>query len=299
MTAAAHLRAAAIAAAAFLTAAPACLAAPSAGARVSLASSLRASGEYSLASLEYRRLAADLDPGDPSLPGLFLAAADSYLAGGEFTRMGRMIDAAEDCATAVPGESRGDISAAALYLRLRRAEGLRDWPSAAGYAEELAREAPEAATWASCKAAAFHVRSGDLASAKAAVADDPDRAAAVDGLASATRKSPRLGGILGIVPGLGYAYSGEYGNMFRSMFLNGIFGWAMFECADHDRWGLFSITAFFELTWYTGSIYGGIDAAHRYNRSLDAAAAESVEPQGRPRLVRDAALDFFSLRLEF
>lgn len=299
MKPAAHLRAAAVAAAALLLAAHASHAAPPAGARLSLASSLRASGEYSLASLEYRRLAADLAPGDPSLPGLFLAAADSYLAGGEFARMGRMIDAAEDCAPSVGGEHGDDIAAAALYLRLRRAEGLRDWPSAAGYAEELARKAPEAATWASREAAAFHLRSGDFDSARAAVAADPDRAAAVDGLASAPGKSPRLGGILGIVPGLGYAYSGEYGNMFRSMFLNGIFGWAMFECADHDRWGLFSVTAFFELTWYTGSIYGGIDAAHRYNRSRAAAAAEAVGPQGRPRLARDAALDFFSLRLEF
>ena len=32
-----------------------------------------------------------------------------------------------------------------------------------------------------------------------------------------------LGGILGIIPGLGYAYSGEYSNAARSLILNSLF----------------------------------------------------------------------------
>ncbi|MBN1558006.1 MAG: membrane protein insertion efficiency factor YidD [Lentisphaerae bacterium] len=79
------------------------------------------------------------------------------------------------------------------------------------------------------------------------------------------RRSPRLGGILGLVPGLGYAYSGEYANALRSLLLNGIFIWGMVETAGEEQWGGFAVISFFELTWYSGSIYGGIDAAHRFN----------------------------------
>ena len=35
-------------------------------------------------------------------------------------------------------------------------------------------------------------------------------------------KKPWLGGVLGLVPGLGYVYSGEYANAARSLILNGL-----------------------------------------------------------------------------
>ena len=55
----------------------------------------------------------------------------------------------------------------------------------------------------------------------------------------------------------------------------------------------------FELTWYSGSIYGGIDAAHRYNqRRLDNAVHE-LRGDDAPRLEREARLDVFSLRIAF
>ena len=72
-----------------------------------------------------------------------------------------------------------------------------------------------------------------------------------------------FGGVLGLVPGLGYAYSGEYANAVRSLILNSLFIWGMVETADDDQWGLFALVTFGEFTWYSGSIYGGIDAAHR------------------------------------
>ena len=79
---------------------------------------------------------------------------------------------------------------------------------------------------------------------------------------------------MGVVPGLGYAYSGEWGNALRSLILNGIFGWALVETAEEDQWGLFAVCAFLETTWWSGSIYGGVDAARRWNRrEADEAAA--------------------------
>jgi hypothetical protein len=79
-----------------------------------------------------------------------------------------------------------------------------------------------------------------------------------------------------MVPGLGYAYSGEYANALRSLILNGVFGFGMWHTAREEQWGAFGVITFCEFTWYSGSIYGGIDAAHRYNRERLEEAAEAI-----------------------
>ena len=100
------------------------------------------------------------------------------------------------------------------------------------------------------------------------------------------------------MPGLGYAYSGEYANAARSLILNGLFMWGMAETADDDLWGAFAVLTFAEFTWYSGSIYGGIDAAHRHNeRRLDGAVAEI---RGERRLQPDfSAVPLVALKFEF
>ena len=263
-------------------------------ARLELAASLCESGDFSRAALEYRRLAADLEPSDKSLAGLYLAAADAYRRDDAWDRMVRMLDHAEDAGPA--------NAAPLLLLRTEQAEGTRDWLSAADYADELAETSAEdkrLAAWARGATVADFLRAGEVKSARTAAAGDAAREAALERHLAGHDKSPRIGGLLGIVPGLGYAYSGEWGNMFRSILLNGLFGWAMFECADRDEWGLFAVTTFFELTWYSGSIYGGIDAAHRYNQRRLNATVRELRGDDAPRLEREARLDVFSLRIAF
>ena len=263
-------------------------------ARLDLAASLYDSGDFARSALEYRRLAADLEPSDKSLPGLYLAAADAYRASGAWERMERMLDHAEDV-----GASE---STPLLLLRTEQAEGVRNWVSAADYAEELADASSKdecLSSWARGAAAADYLRLRKGIEALDAIKGDAAREAAIDRYLADYDKSPTIGGLLGIIPGLGYAYSGEWGNMFRSIFLNGIFGWAMFECADREQWGLFAVTTFFELTWYTGSIYGGIDAAHRYNRNRLDTTVRELRGDQVPHLEREARLDVFSLRISF
>ena len=261
---------------------------------LSLASTLCASGDFARSALEYRRIAADLEPDDPSLPCLYIAAADAYRKKGGWDRMEQMLDHAEDVGAGG--------SASLLFLRVERSEGVHDWLSAADYAEELATvrgRDERLSVWARSVAASNYLRVGDAASARALVAGDAAGEAAINHYLAGHDKSPTLGGILGIVPGLGYAYSGEWGNVLRSVFLNGIFGWAMYETADRNQWALFSVATFFEITWYSGSIYGGIDAAHRQNRERLDSAVRELRGDESPQLRRDAAVDVFSLRLSF
>ena len=100
------------------------------------------------------------------------------------------------------------------------------------------------------------------------------------------------------MPGLGYVYSGEYANAARSLILNGLFLWGMAETADEDLWGAFAVLTFAEFTWYSGSIYGGIDSAHRHNqRRLDSAANEL---RGEKRLAPDLGqVPLVSLKFDF
>ena len=264
---------------------------------LALAEEFLSSGDGAAAALEYRRLEADADPADAELRGALLAAAaDAYRADGAWERMGRVLDRAE-----ADSAVRRPVDDELFYLRMLRSEGLGEWASAAEWGETLAesRRDPAEAARVSRLAAADWLLAGSPAEARRAT-DDPAALAAIDRWDRGSDRSPTVGGLLGLVPGLGYAYSGEWGNAFRSIVLNGLFGWAMYECAAHDEWGLFAVTTFFELTWYTGSVYGGVDAAHRYNRERLADAARDVRGDApAPALRRAPAVEVFRVRLSF
>ena len=261
-------------------------------AALSLADDLVADGAPAQAALEYRRLAADSD--DSAFRGsCYLLAADAYRSVPALPRMNLMLDHAEE---------EGAIdSPAGLWLRIQSAELGRDWASAALYAADLATDAGDdgrLARYARRTSAVDFLRAGAVDDARAALEGDPN-AEALESYLAGRDKSPTLGGLLGLVPGLGYAYSGEYGNAIRSLLLNGLFGWAMFATAEDDQWALFAVATFFELTWYTGSIYGGVDAAHRRNRDRLDSAIREIRGDDAPRLDHHLALPLLKVGLSF
>jgi len=261
-----------------------------------LAEELFAEGQYDASSIEFRRLALAAD--DPAEEAAWLWNAAHALSQPDDVRTGRraldLLDAAEDAAP--PG---GDGFALPLaFLRAELSLRLRDTAAARYYYRSLADAIPassdpaEAAAWRECAsrgAAAAALAAGDLDAARAEAEGWPDALAAVESYAAVPRKSPVLGGILGIVPGAGYLYSGEYGNALRSLLLNSLFVWAMVETACEDQWALFGVSAFLETTWFTGSIYGGIDAAHRRNREALALATAELKPFSAATVAPDAA----------
>jgi len=99
------------------------------------------------------------------------------------------------------------------------------------------------------------------------------------------------------VPGLGYVYSGEYANGARSLILNGVFLGLTIWAMDREQWAAAGVAGFFEVTWYTGSIYGGVDAAHRWNRRIFREAARDLEREAQWG-VDERALPVVRLRFE-
>lgn len=261
-----------------------------------LALDLDAEGQRAAAAVEFRRLALAAENAEDVARWYWLAAHE-YAQANEWERSNQMLDRSEDAA---PQALSGPVA----WLRAENAAQEKDWPTAAFHFDSLRLKVDSAdlREFAARGSAAARLREKDYAGARQALAAAPGdlgaARAAIDRYAVRRDKKPWVGGVLGLVPGLGYVYSGEYANAARSIILNGLFIWGMVETAADDDWGVFAVLTFAELTWYSGSIYGGIDSAQRHNlRRLDAAAGDI---RGDARLRPDLAqVPLIALKFDF
>lgn len=82
-------------------------------------------------------------------------------------------------------------------------------------------------------------------------------------------KSPLGAGILSLfLPGAGYVYVGRWQTGIAAFIVNGLFIGATIEAFDNDLPILGSIIGMVELGWYSGTIYGSVSGAKRYNHEL-------------------------------
>jgi len=79
-------------------------------------------------------------------------------------------------------------------------------------------------------------------------------------------KSPVVAGLLSIVPGLGHFYMEDYAVAITALTWNGLFGFATYDAFRRSSYGVGAVLAALELFWYSGTIYGAVAEAHRYNR---------------------------------
>ncbi len=233
-----------------------------------LANELTAQDDHAGAAVEFHRLALRA-PDAAGRAAFFWSAAHAWWRADEPGRAERLLDRAED--------ALGGYSAEIALLRGEAAALDRRPAEAAFFFESAARALDgDGAAYARRRQAAALLETRDAPAALRAVeAEGQPAVRMVEAYASGRDKRPAFGGWLGLAPGLGYAYAGEYANALRSLILNGLFIWGLVETAGDEEWGAFAALTFFEITWYSGSIYGGIDASHRHNRRrLDRAAAE-------------------------
>lgn len=227
-----------------------------------LAIGLARERDHAPAALEFRRLALKGTQPDKR-GGYYWLAGYEYMRNAEPERSNEMLDRAET--------ENSDLILAGSLLRGENALRKRKPEEAAFYLETLIQTEGDISAYAARRLAVIHLRSGRAKAARQTLVDhEPDHAtalAAIENYRTGRDKSPTIGGLLGMVPGLGHAYSGEYANGLRSLILNALFIAGMLDMAEEENWGAFAVISFFEITWYSGSIYGGIDAAHRYNRN--------------------------------
>ncbi len=268
-------------------------AAPSSG--LQLALDLAEGKDHSQAAVEFRRLA--MEAGDASARSAYY-----WMAGYEYLKASRPFQAERMMGMAEEGAA--DQETEVYLLRGEVSRGMGQPREAAFYMESLlSGERQEAVRrLAARRLAVARLRLGEYDLARKALEQvEPGREDAVRAIESYEKgrdKSPVVGGLLGLIPGLGYAYSGEYASGARSLLLNALCIWGLVELIDRESWGGAAVVGFAELTFYSGSIYGGADAAVRYNRRRLDASTRVMEGGARfePNV---AVLPLLELKFEF
>ncbi len=90
----------------------------------------------------------------------------------------------------------------------------------------------------------------------------------LDNLVIPRKKSPALAGTLSIIPGLGHLYIGETRNAIFAMAWNGIFIYGLVDSILSGNYGQAALIGLLETIWYSGTIFGAVAGAHRYNRDV-------------------------------
>jgi tetratricopeptide (TPR) repeat protein len=107
------------------------------------------------------------------------------------------------------------------------------------------------------------------------------------------RKSPVLAGVLSVVPGAGHVYIGQPVVGLAALAWNGLFSYALYESIRSGQTGVAVLLGALELLWYSGTIFGAVSGAQKYNRDVRREALEALRdryddhpeswPPGAPR----------------
>ena len=207
------------------------------------------------------------------------ADAANFFIGQSYFRLGRYdkaLSAYQRTARKYPASRYGTRSRFAAAKCYRR---LQDRQSAREVLYQLSRKAgdPSARNKARYRLAWMALEAGNPGHAKSwleRISPDgrsryPVEAllAEMEKIDSLDRKSPFLAGLFSIVPGGGYLYSGRFQDAAVAFFVNAALMGASYESFDNDLEVLGSLIALVDLGFYSGSIYGGISSAHKYNRA--------------------------------
>jgi hypothetical protein len=245
-----------------------------------LANELAEANRHGPAALEYRRVAMDTKA-PLEQASFFWMAGYEYLRAGLHEQAERMLGKVEDATMNYETEIyflRSELSS----LRQRYREALF-------YLESLVDNEsldPTARQLASRRLACARMRLDDIDGAKKALENESEshRQASFKAITSyqeGSDKNPVIGGTLGLIPGLGYAYSGEYANAARSLILNALCIWGIVALAEDESWGGVAVVGFAGITFYSGSIYGGADSAVRYNKHRINACLQVINDNAR------------------
>jgi len=98
------------------------------------------------------------------------------------------------------------------------------------------------------------------------------------------RKSPVLAGLFALIPGAGYLYCQRYQDALIAAFLNLGLILAGVESFENDLHTIGTLISVVGLGFYSGSIYGSVSSAHKYNRSQTRTFIENLKQNSRLRI---------------
>ncbi len=90
-------------------------------------------------------------------------------------------------------------------------------------------------------------------------------------------KKPLLGGVLSIIPGLGYAYAGHPQSAVSSLVVIGLFSYASYTSFNTQNSGLGVLLGAFGGSFYISNIIGAINSVKRYNSTKKLNSLRHIE----------------------
>ncbi|ADO75830.1 tetratricopeptide repeat protein [Stigmatella aurantiaca] len=242
---------------------------PGADEQLGFAGALHAEGDYYRAIGEYKRFLY-LYPDEPRADEARLSIGRAYAQGGQ-------ADAAEAYFLSLSGISPAWRSRSMLEIGWARAMAGR--PEAAALslkaflrepgplAEDGAHRARYLLGWSLLELG----QGSEASQAFAALPPFPGQGRLTEAARSwgaLPRKSPVLAGVLSLIPGAGHVYIGEPVVGLAALAWNGLFSFALYESIRQEQLGIAVLLGALESLWYTGTIFGAVSGAQKYNRDV-------------------------------
>ena len=115
---------------------------------------------------------------------------------------------------------------------------------------------------------------------------------------SVPEKKPVMAGLLAVIPGGGFAYTGRFHDAAAAFCLNTALGLGAWKAFDQGNPALGAVAAVVGAGFYSGSIYGSISGAHKHNHALKIQALDQG-PALRTGIVFNPDGVFFSFNQRF
>jgi hypothetical protein len=187
-----------------------------------------------------------------------IRAEAAYLIGETSFQQGRYAQAIADLRPVAEAHGQTPLGEQARYLLGWSYLRARQWPEASQTFEAIDMASP---LFPSSRALAEAAREGE----------------------QLPRKSPALAGLMSaVIPGSGHFYSGRWRDGTIALLLNGAFLAAGIEAVSAGNEAAAGVLLFFEAAWYSGAIYGAVNAAYKYNRDLEERWLQGIERQQSP-----------------
>lgn len=240
--------------------------------------------DYLTAAVEFKKFIF-FYPDDPRTPKA------AFKIGMAWYHQKRFPEAADAFETVTEKHSASGYATEAVFMLSRCHAKLNDTAAAFSRLQHLAQRTSKTRVRdrALYRIGWLHLKNGEPAAARAAFqavsAENRQRYRIqkilnrLDNPEQLPRKSPLLAGLYAVFPGGGYLYTGRYRDALTAFVINAGLAVAAWESFDNDLPAIGGMISAVGLGFYSGSIYGAVNAAHKHNRRAYDAFVDSLEPR--------------------
>lgn len=234
-------------------------------------------GDYYRAIGEYRRYLYLTRGQGSAAARVAMAIGEAYLRGGQLDAAASQYESVAEHATDPLLRSMALLSAGRAALinekPMLAAARLAEARSTAVDMPEIINEATFLLGWArfarkdwNGARAAFYNAANSTGPRAAVAATLVKR---LDERGDFSRKDPLVAGALSLIPGVGHMYLGMWNVGIAALTWNALFAFATGWSIATGQWGVAAVLGVFEMSWFSGTMFGALNGAMRYNHDVE------------------------------